>query len=64
MTQTDHKFALRTITFDTVRTITDLEGGEKQRDYVPSNAVSIAEAHFNPGHGFARSTMTRLQLDL
>ncbi len=40
------------ITHETVRTITALEVASTQRDYVASNAVSIAEAHFNPGAWF------------
>jgi diamine N-acetyltransferase len=43
---------LREITFDTVRQISDLEVSDLQRGYVAPNAVSIAEAHFNPGDWF------------
>jgi diamine N-acetyltransferase len=41
---------LREITFETVRTICDLEVTEDQRPFVAPNAVSIAEAHFEPTH--------------
>ena len=43
---------LREITFETVRSIIMLEVSADQRSYVASNAVSIAEAHFNPGAWF------------
>jgi diamine N-acetyltransferase len=39
---------LREITGETVRAICDLEVGGDQRGYVAPNAVSIAEAHFQP----------------
>jgi diamine N-acetyltransferase len=41
---------LREITADTVRTICELEVAEDQRTFVAPNAVSIAEAHFEPQH--------------
>ncbi|MGZ8650391.1 MAG: GNAT family N-acetyltransferase [Solirubrobacteraceae bacterium] len=41
---------LREITLDTVRTICDLEVAADQRSFVAPNAVSIAEAHFEPEH--------------
>ena len=41
---------LREITADTVRTICELEVAEGQRSFVAPNAVSIAEAHFEPQH--------------
>ena len=41
---------LREITPDTVRDICALEVAEDQRDFVAPNAVSIAEAHFEPEH--------------
>ena len=41
--------SLRDITFETVRTVLALEVAQVQRDYVASNAVSLAEALFNPG---------------
>ena len=44
--------SLREITFETVRQITALDVTDQQRGYVASNAVSIAEAHFNPGAWF------------
>lgn len=40
------------ITNDTVVTITELAVSVPQQRYVASNAVSIAEAHFNPGGWF------------
>ncbi|MEO9169432.1 MAG: GNAT family N-acetyltransferase [Aestuariivirga sp.] len=43
---------LREITFETVRSIIKLEVSANQKAYVASNAVSIAEAHFNPGAWF------------
>lgn len=43
---------LREITFETVRSIVDLDVDEAQTDYVASNAVSLAEAQFNPGSWF------------
>ena len=44
--------SLREITFETVRQITALDVTDQQRSYVAPNAVSIAEAHFNPGAWF------------
>jgi len=41
---------LREITSETVRTICELTVGDDQRSFVAPNAVSIAEAHFTPGH--------------
>ena len=41
---------LREITAETVRGICELEVAAYQRLFVAPNAVSIAEAHFNPGH--------------
>ncbi len=41
--------SLNEITFDTVRDVAALEVAPNQRRYVASNALSIAEAHFNPG---------------
>ncbi len=43
---------LEVITFETVVAITELSVGRHQEAYVQSNAVSIAEAHFNPGAWF------------
>lgn len=43
---------LREITAETVRTIIDLELAPEQNNYVASNAVSIAQAHFDPGGWF------------
>jgi diamine N-acetyltransferase len=39
---------LREITSETVRTICELEIRPEQRSYVAPNAVSIAQAHFEP----------------
>ncbi|WID97217.1 GNAT family N-acetyltransferase [Bosea vestrisii] len=39
---------LREITGETVRTICELEPHEAQSGFVAPNAVSIAQAHFNP----------------
>ena len=41
---------LREITKETVRAICNLEVAGEQRGYVAPNAVSIAEAHFEPKH--------------
>ena len=41
---------LREITSDTVRAICELTVAADQRSFVAPNAVSIAEAHFTPGH--------------
>jgi hypothetical protein len=41
---------LREITSETVRTICDLAVEEHQRSFVAPNAVSMAEAHFEPKH--------------
>ena len=41
---------LREITSDTVRGICELTVAADQRSFVAPNAVSIAEAHFTPGH--------------
>lgn len=43
---------LREITAETVRTICDLEPYEAQSGFVAPNAVSIAQAHFNPAAVF------------
>jgi diamine N-acetyltransferase len=43
---------LREITAETVRAICDLDVGDDQRGYVAPNAVSIAEAHFQPKSWF------------
>ena len=40
----------RQITSETVRAICELEVAADQRSFVAPNAVSIAEAHFTPGH--------------
>jgi diamine N-acetyltransferase len=41
---------LREITAETVRAICELKVAVQQRSFVAPNAVSIAEAHFTPGH--------------
>lgn len=43
---------LREITADTVRAICALEPSEPQKGFVAPNAVSIAQAHFNPAARF------------
>ena len=43
---------LREITFETVRSVVKLDVSARQKAYVASNAVSIAEAHFCPGAWF------------
>lgn len=44
--------SLREITAGTVRAICDLEPHEAQSQFVAPNAVSIAQAHFNPAAVF------------
>lgn len=44
--------SLREITAETVRTICELEPHEAQSGFVAPNAVSIAQAHFNPAAVF------------
>ena len=44
--------SLREITAETVRAICDLAPHEVQSGFVASNAVSIAQAHFNPAAVF------------
>jgi diamine N-acetyltransferase len=44
----DGSVTLRAVTKDTVRAICRLRVAEEQREYVAENAVSIAEAHFEP----------------
>lgn len=44
--------SLREITAETVRAICDLKPHEAQRGFVAPNAVSIAQAHFNPAAVF------------
>ena len=41
---------LREITSESVRAICELDVAADQRSFVAPNAVSIAEAHFTPGH--------------
>jgi diamine N-acetyltransferase len=42
------EISLREVTAETVRTICELSVAPEQRGYVAPNAVSIAEAHFEP----------------
>lgn len=44
--------SLREITAETVRAICDLEPHQGQSSFVAPNAVSIAQAHFNPAAAF------------
>lgn len=44
----DASVSLREVTGDTVRDIVHLQVAENQRHFVASNAVSIAEAYFEP----------------
>ena len=43
---------LREVTKDTVRAVCALEVRDEQKDYVASNALSIAQAHFEPSAVF------------
>jgi len=43
---------LREITRDTVRTVCALEVRDDQKDYVATNALSMAQAHFEPSAVF------------
>src|SRR4051794_33767386 len=47
---------LETITAETLTAVIDLDVTPPQRECVASNAVSIAEAHFNPGAWFRAVT--------
>ncbi|CAH0135865.1 GNAT family N-acetyltransferase [Roseomonas sp. CECT 9278] len=44
--------ALREVTRETVRAVCALEVHDHQKGYVASNALSIAQAHFEPGAAF------------
>ncbi|MDJ0712717.1 MAG: GNAT family N-acetyltransferase [Prochloraceae cyanobacterium] len=46
---------LREITRETVRTITDLEVSDRQKHFVTSNAVSIAQAYFDRERAWFRA---------
>ena len=48
----DARVTLRDITAATVRAICDLETKEAQKGFVAPNAVSIAQAHFEPAARF------------
>jgi diamine N-acetyltransferase len=52
MVSTSSAVTLEQITADTLHEIIDLQVSPPQQRYVASNAVSIAEAHFNPGGSF------------
>jgi diamine N-acetyltransferase len=52
MPQSTSDVALEVLTAETLRTIIGLDVSASQRQYVASNAVSIAEAHVNPGAWF------------
>lgn len=47
-----HRVSLREITAGTVRAICALEPNEAQKAFVAPNAVSIAQAYFNPAAAF------------
>lgn len=44
----DAVVSLREVTGETVRTICELQTSQRQRSFVTPNAISIAEAHFEP----------------
>ncbi len=48
----DAEVTLREVTAETVRAITRLTVTAEQERFVASNAISIAEAHFNPEHAW------------
>ena len=52
MVRASSAVSLEQITADTLHEIIDLQVSVPQQRYVASNAVSIAEAHFNPGGWF------------
>ena len=51
--------SLREITQETVNFILNLRVAKEQEQFVASNAVSIAEAHFSAEAWFAQSMLTR-----
>jgi diamine N-acetyltransferase len=51
-TMEDADVTLREITAETVRAICALEVGPEQRGFVAPNAISIAQAHFEPNAWF------------
>jgi diamine N-acetyltransferase len=51
----DAVIALRAITKETLHPILKLEVAERQKDFVASNAVSIAQAHFEPEAAWFRA---------
>lgn len=50
----EHEITLREVTAETVRAICDLRVRPEQRSYVADNAVSIAQAYFEP-HAWFRA---------
>jgi diamine N-acetyltransferase len=52
MSLSTSKVTLEEITAETLRAIIELHVSPSQQKYIASNAVSIAEAHFNPGGWF------------
>jgi diamine N-acetyltransferase len=56
------KLVLREITAATVRAVVALDVAEEQRGYVASNAVSIAEAYFNPGAWFRAACLGEMPI--
>lgn len=52
MPMSNDQLTLEVITADTLGTVLKLAVAPHQEAYVASNAVSIAEAHFNPGAWF------------
>ena len=52
MSLSTSRVTLEEITAETLRAVIELDVSPSQQKYVASNAVSIAEAHFNPGGWF------------
>ncbi|CAN5285657.1 GNAT family N-acetyltransferase [soil metagenome] len=50
--ETTNLITLAEITADTVRSVCGLDVAAEQRGYVAPNAISLAEANFNPGAWF------------
>ena len=51
----DAQITLREITKETLRSILHLEVAANQKHFVASNAVSIAQAHYEPEHAWFRA---------
>lgn len=51
----DAQITLREITKETLRSILRLEVTEYQKRFVASNAVSVAQAHYEPDHAWFRA---------